>query len=415
VDELPEIPGLAQRFGHDVLHCPYCHGWEVRDQRIGVLASSPLAAHQANLWRQWSPHVLLFLDKTPAPAPDEAERLAARGIPVVDGAVTGLVVTGDALTGVQLESGEVVTLDAVVVAPRFTARGLLLESLDLKAVDVERDGIVVGSQVPAGPNGATAVPGVYVAGNVADIHAQVVTSAAAGLAAASAINFELIAEDTDAATVDYRQRIATMFEQAAWEERYRSRPTIWSGNPNPQLVAEAAELTPGRALDVGSGEGADAVWLAARGWQVTAVDISTTALERGAAHAAAAGDGIAERITWTQADLRETPPESGRYDLVSAQFMHLPPPQRRELYARLAAALAPDGTLLIVGHHPADLRTSAHRMHFPEMMFTAEELAADLDADQWQIVAAEARPRAAVDPDGRDITIHDAVLVARRR
>jgi len=243
----------------------------------------------------------------------------------------------------------------------------------------------------------------------------VVSAAAAGLLAAAALNAELVGEDSAAATAAYRQRVTTMFEEAAWEERYRSRPAIWSGNPNPQLVAEATSLPPGRALDVGSGEGADAVWLAGRGWQVTAVDISTTALARGAAHAAAAGDGIAERITWTHADLREDPPEPGRYDLVSAQFMQLPPPQRRELYARLADAVAPGGVLLIVGHHPADLRTSAHRMHFPEMLFTAEELAAELDADQWEIVTAEARPRAALDPDGRDITIHDAVLVARRR
>src|SRR5437016_4060964 len=94
--------------------------------------------------------------------------------------------------------------------------------------------------------------------------------------------------------------------------------------------------------------------------------------------------------------------------------MHLPGPARRELFARLAAAVAPGGTLLVVGHHPSDLHTTAHRMHFPDMMFTAEQVAASLDDTTWQVLTAEARPRAAVDPEGRDITIHDAVLVARR-
>jgi SAM-dependent methyltransferase len=206
-----------------------------------------------------------------------------------------------------------------------------------------------------------------------------------------------------------------MFEEAAWEERYRTKSAIWSGHPNPQLVAEAAGLPAGRALDVGSGEGADAVWLAARGWRVTAVDISTTALERGAAHAEAAGTQVAGRITWIHADLRDEPAVEGAYDLVSSQFMHLPDQARRELFARLGDAVAPGGILLIVGHHPSDLRTTAHRMHFPDMMFTGEQVAASLDPGTWEVLAAEARPRAGKDHDGHDVTIHDAVLVARRR
>ncbi|MDO3705763.1 bifunctional NAD(P)/FAD-dependent oxidoreductase/class I SAM-dependent methyltransferase [Micromonospora sp. C28SCA-DRY-2] len=415
VDELPEVPGLAQRWGRDVLHCPYCHGWEVRDRRIGVLATGPFGVHQAQLWRQWSEHVLLVLHGAAAPGAEETEQLAARAIPVVEGPVAGLEVTGDALTGVRLASGEVVELDALVVAPRFTARAGLLASLGLAPVEVEMGGHVFGSQIPADANGATAVPGVWVAGNVADVRAQVITSAGAGLTAGAAINADLVAEDTRAAVAGYRDRRETMFTEAAWEERYRSRPAVWSGRPNPQLVAEAAQLPPGRALDVGAGEGADAVWLAGRGWQVTAVDISTTALERAAAHADTAGAAVAGRIEWVHADLLAKPPAADSYDLVSAQFMQLPPEQRQEMFARLAAAVAPGGTLLIVGHHPSDLRTSAHRLHFPEMMFTAEEVAAGLDPGRWQVLAAETRPRAMVNPEGREITIHDAVLVARRR
>src|SRR6266540_4189552 len=353
VDELPDVPGVAERWGRDVLHCPYCHGWEVRDRRIGVLATGPTALHQAQLWRQWSPHVLLLLHTAAAPDTEDAEQLAARGISVVDGPVAGLVVAGDTLSGVRLASGEVVALDAVVVA--------------------------------------------------------------AGLTAGAAINADLVAEDSRTAVGAYRHRVRTMFEQDAWEERYRTKPAVWSGRPNPQLVAEATGLTPGRALDVGCGEGADAVWLAERGWRVTAVDIAPTALRRAAAHAATAGAQIAARIEWTHADLRHETPAEGAYDLVSSQFMHLPGDARRDLFARLAAAVAPGGTLLIVGHHPSDLQTTAHRMHFPDMMFTGEQVASSLDPTAWQVLAAEARPRVAVDPEGRDVTIHDAVLVARRR
>ncbi len=145
---------------------------------------------------------------------------------------------------------------------------------------------------------------------------------------------------------------------------------------------------------------------------MTAVDISTTALGRAAAHARAAGEE--DRIAWTHADLREQPPAERSYELVSSQFMHLPGAARRELFAALAAAVVPGGTLLIVGHHPHDLRTSAHRMHFPDMMFTAEEVGSSLDPAEWTVLVAQARPRGVLNADGEAVTIHDAVLVARR-
>jgi thioredoxin reductase len=215
VDELPDVPGVAERWGRDVLHCPYCHGWEVRDRRVGILATGPLAAQQANLWRQWSPHVMLLVHDTPAPGVEEAERLAARGITVVDGPVAALEVAGDTLTGVRLASGEVVALDAVVVAPRSTARAGVVVSLGLSPVDVEVDGHVVGNRIPADATGATAVPGVWVAGNVADVRAQVIVAAAAGLAAGAAINADLVAEETRDAVDAHRHRARTMFTEAA--------------------------------------------------------------------------------------------------------------------------------------------------------------------------------------------------------
>ena len=147
-----------------------------------------------------------------------------------------------------------------------------------------------------------------------------------------------------------------IFDAAFWDERYRSASALWTVNPNPQLVAEAADLVPGTVLDVGCGEGADACWMAEHGWQVTAVDISTVALERGAAHASALGPEIAERIAWLQADFNDYVPVPSSFDVVSAQFMHLPKDQRELLHRRLAASVAPGGTLLVVGHHPSDLR-----------------------------------------------------------
>jgi thioredoxin reductase/2-polyprenyl-3-methyl-5-hydroxy-6-metoxy-1,4-benzoquinol methylase len=412
-DELPEIEGLAERWGRDLAHCPYCHGWELRDQRIGVIATGPLSPLQAQMWRQLSPHVLLLLNGQARPAPEQAEELAARGMPVVEEAIASVQVVNDRLTGVRLVTGEVVAVDALVTGPRFVARSAFLESLGLKPADVEMHGHVMGSRIAGDEQGATSVPGVWVAGNVTNLSATVAVAVAGGQSAAAAINLDLIAEDIRVSIGEYRERVSTMFEEDAWEERYRSKPAIWSGRPNPHLVAEAEGLAKGRALDVGSGEGADSVWLAQQGWEVTAVDISTVALGRAAGHAADAG--VADRITFSHADLRREAAAGSPYDLVSAQFMHLPPKARQELYARLAGAVAPGGTLLIVGHHPSDLATTVGRMHFPDMLFTAEEIAATLDAEQWEIVAADARPRPFTDAAGREITIHDAVLVARRR
>ena len=207
----------------------------------------------------------------------------------------------------------------------------------------------------------------------------------------------------------------TRFSQAAWDERYSAADRMWSGNPNPHLVATAAHLTPGTALEVGSGEGGDAIWLASHGWQVTAVDISVVALERAARHADAAGEEVAARISWQQADVLTWTPPARQFDLVSAQFMQLPRPELESLHRRLAAAVRPGGMLLIVGHHPSDLGTSIGRPHHPELMFTAEQVAATLDPDEWTITVAAAPVREALNPDGEPVTIRDAVLQATRR
>ncbi|QSE81713.1 NAD(P)/FAD-dependent oxidoreductase [Rhodococcus koreensis] len=196
VDVLPDIPGVAERWGRDVLHCPYCHGWEVRDQPVGVLAGSPLAVHQALMWSQWTDRVTLFLNDANEPTGEEYEQLAARGVAVIDGAVAGLEVRDDRLTGVRLRTGRVFPLAAVVVPPLFRARADFLTTLGLGTTEMEMAGHVIGTAVAADATGATAVPGVWVAGNVADPKAQVIVAAGAGLTAAATLNADLIAEDT---------------------------------------------------------------------------------------------------------------------------------------------------------------------------------------------------------------------------
>ncbi len=205
-----------------------------------------------------------------------------------------------------------------------------------------------------------------------------------------------------------------IMDQAFWDERYQSSSTLWSGHPNPQLVTEAAGLAAGTALDVGCGEGADAIWLAERGWQVTAVDLSVVALERAAAQAVKIGAAVARRITWQHADLGSWVPAAASYDLVSAQFLHLPKDQRELIHRRLAESVAPGGTLLIVGHHPSDLQTTIPRPPLPELFFTATDVAASLSPREWTILVQEARARSAQDPDGRSVTIHDTVVRAQR-
>jgi SAM-dependent methyltransferase len=205
-----------------------------------------------------------------------------------------------------------------------------------------------------------------------------------------------------------------ILDQAFWDERYQSSDALWSGHPNPQLVTEATGLVPGAALDVGCGEGADAIWLAEHGWQVTAVDISPVALDRGAAHACDAGNDVAQRITWLHADLTTWVPADTTYELVSAQFMQLPANLRPALHCRLAASVSPGGSLLVVGHHPSDLQTTVPRPPVRELFFTAGDVAASLDPHRWDVVVSESRARHVLDPEGRTTTIHDAVLRARR-
>jgi SAM-dependent methyltransferase len=197
-----------------------------------------------------------------------------------------------------------------------------------------------------------------------------------------------------------------MFSPEFWDERYAGAERVWSGRPNARLVEQVADVAPGDALDVGCGEGADAVWLAERGWTVVAVDASQVALDRAAAHAGAAG----ERITWQQVDARSWAPPADAYDLVTAHFLHLPREAAEVLHRRLAAAVRPGGRLLLVGHHPSDVDAGVGRWNRPDLLCTPEQLAAAIDPAGWDVLVCDALPR-----EERGHAVHDAVLHARRR
>jgi thioredoxin reductase len=186
-DELPAIPGLRERWGKDFLHCPYCHGWEVHDQPLGVLGTSTASVEHAQLIRQWSDD-LIFFTHTHGVTEAEREQLEARDIRIVDGQVRGLIVEGDRLRGVMLDDGRTVERAALFLRPEIRSRlGDLLEQVDC---DTDELGFIRVDNV-----GRTSVSGVWAAGNVANPRAQVITAAGEGSAAAISINADLVEED----------------------------------------------------------------------------------------------------------------------------------------------------------------------------------------------------------------------------
>ncbi|CAN5365169.1 class I SAM-dependent methyltransferase [soil metagenome] len=203
------------------------------------------------------------------------------------------------------------------------------------------------------------------------------------------------------------------FGRDYWEDRYSAPGLAWSGNPNPVLVTETSSLAPGRALDIGSGEGGDAFWLASRGWSVTGVDIAVNALNKARTRAEAADPAAAASIDWQQHDLTEWSPPRASFDLVSAQFMHLPEPERSRLFRSLAAAVAPGGTLLIVGHDIAGMDVGEHQGHMVALMFTAQDVVAAIDGEGLTVEIAESRGRQGMAPDVTATQVRDIVVRAK--
>jgi thioredoxin reductase len=198
-DELPAVPGVAERFGRDVLHCPFCHGWEMRDERFGVLAASALSVHQALMVSGWSDDVTLFLHTVSEEelSDDDLRRLAAAGVKVVPGEVAGLRIEDDRLTGVRLADGTAHDRTVVFVAPKAVPRTGLMERLGAELQETP-----FGAYPVVDPTGRTTVPGVWTAGNAMGFAEQVVHAASGGYRAATAVVGDLIMSNLDATLTD---------------------------------------------------------------------------------------------------------------------------------------------------------------------------------------------------------------------
>lgn len=411
VDVLPDIDGLAGHWGRGVIHCPFCHGFEVRDRRLVQIVTHPMGLHPTPLLRHLTDRLTVVLDDSHGGLEGVAEgvvdTLGVAGTPVVRDRVRRVLAGPDGgVAGVELAGGRTLEADAVVVGPRFRGRAEVLAAVGVTATSHPTG---LGDAVEVDPRGETAVPGIYAAGNLTDPSMQVQQAAAHGSRVGAMIAFSLAGDDLSSG-------VRASGEQADWDSRYGGEDRMWSSNPNGTLAAEVADLPAARALDIGAGEGADALWLAERGWHVTACDISGNALARVSAEAGRRGVSVrCLRVDANDLDAFG----SDTYDLVSLQYgSFLRTPDRRGL-RNVLAAVAPGGTLLVVGHDLTPLRepldvTAQTRMYDPEAYVGVDELAAALDDDaSWTVEVRETRPR----PPGAASTHHvdDVVLRATRR
>lgn len=408
-DELPDVTGLAEHWGGAVIHCPFCHGYESRDRRIVSMVTSATGLHPLPLLRQLTADLTVLVhDGVVADAP-ELQQLREAGVRVVV-ARAERVISDDsgALIGIRLEDGTVVEADTLHVMTRLHARVAPFAGVGLMACEHPSG---VATYVEAdGMTGETAVPGVYAAGTLAEPMLQVLPTAAAGSRVGSMVGFDLAREDMEAAA-------RPLAHAADWDGRYSSRDLQWSGNPNGSLVAEATGLAPGSALDVGAGEGGDALWLAEQGWRVTANDISTLALER--VGAAARDRGL--DIVLVQADVNAAAPfGSAQHDLVTAAYASVPRTPDGRGVAHVLDAVAPGGHLVVVNHDTHDMdETATHgdadrTRPFDHHAFvdTDDLVAAIAERPGWVVEVHERRERPAGAVSAHHV--HDVVLRARR-
>lgn len=402
VDEFPEIEGLADHWGGAVIHCPFCHGYEVRDLRIVQLVTHPMGLHTAPLFRQLTPRLTVLLhDDVEVPAA-EVDALRAAGVDVLSATARRVAVdSAGRLLGVELADGSCVEADAVAVGPRFQPRIEPFAALGLRP-QPHPSGL--GEVLAVDEMGATGISGVYGVGNVTDPSQQVLQAAAHGSRVGGIVALDLAEEDI-------RGAARPSGTATDWDHRYAGDP-MWSGNPNGSLVAEAAQLPPGRALDVGAGEGGDAIWLAERGWTVTASDISSRALDRVRAEAMRRG----LPVTCRQADANAWEPFArGAFDLVTASYASIPrTPDRRGVH-NILDAVAPGGTLIVISHDLDAMRDSEHHHQAfdPDAYLHLGDFVAAVEGTPgWTVEVNEKRPR----PAGAASAHHvdDWVLRARR-
>lgn len=406
VDELPAIEGLLDHWGGDVAHCPFCHGYEMRDLQIVQVVTHPTGLHSAPLLRQLSATLTIVLHEAGEVDASRIDALRDAGVRVVEQSVRRILTGADGrLVAVELAGQERIAADAVFLAPQFKARVEPLLALGLRAV-AHPSGL--GDFLETDATGATAVEGVYAAGNVTDAGQQALQAAANGSWVGATISVSLAEEDLEGAA-------RASANEADWDHRY-SGDQLWSGNPNGTLMSETQELVPGRALDVGAGEGGDALWLAEQGWAVTATDISHRALGRVGSEATRRG----LRVDCLHADANALHPfEVEAFDLVCAQYASIPRTPDGRAIANMLRSVAPGGTLLVVSHDFEAMRTpvdaSARSRPFdPDAYVRVEDFIGPLsESQEWRIETHETRPR----PAGAASASHhvdDVVLRARR-
>ncbi|HZD01676.1 MAG TPA: class I SAM-dependent methyltransferase [Actinomycetes bacterium] len=204
---------------------------------------------------------------------------------------------------------------------------------------------------------------------------------------------------------------SSRWDAGHWDARYAASDLVWGAEANRWVVGELGGLPPGRALDLACGEGRNALWLAALGWRVTAVDFSAVALERGRRLAAAQSEHVAARLEWVNADLREYVPPPGRFELVLVAYLQVPAAERRAVLRRAASALSQGGTLLVIGHDTSNLTDGVGGPQDPAVLFTPQDVVADLAGRGLRVERAERVRRPTPGPDGA--TLHAVDALAR--
>ncbi len=403
-DELPDIPGLAEHWGRDVIHCPFCHGFEFRDRRLVQIVTDPMGLHPAPLFRRLTDRHTVVLHGDVDVDDARIEALTNAGVHMVRGSVTRLVedAAGD-ISGVAL-ANRTIDADVVAVGPGFAARVGPFASLGL-VPSPHPSGL--GTVLVTDERGSTSVAGVYAAGNVTDPSHNVPMAAAHGSWTGAMIAFDLAEQDMTAGAF-------ASGNAADWDHRY-SGERMWSGRPNGALVREVDGLAPGRALDIGAGEGGDAIWLAERGWRVTASDISRRALER----IASESDSRSLDVECLDADANAPAPFPAQaFDLVTAHYASIPRTPDDRAVENILGAVAPGGTLLVVTHDPEPMRTpvdtAEHSRPFdPEAYVAIDDVVTAITRlPDWHIEVHATVPR----PSGAASSHHvdDVVLRARR-
>ncbi|WP_029108713.1 bifunctional NAD(P)/FAD-dependent oxidoreductase/class I SAM-dependent methyltransferase [Mycobacterium sp. URHD0025] len=403
----PKIAGIEELWGSSVFHCPFCHGWEMRDAPVAVIAQGDRAVHSALMMRGWTDDLVVLTNGDSGLDEAQVKQLDVAGIGVDERSIAQFVSHDGELVAVEFADGARLERRGALVASTLHQRSPLAAQLGA----VSAPGPIAADALVVDAFARTSVPGLFAAGDLSAQMPQVAAAVASGSQAGAAVVQHLLGEDVGLPVPPWPNQTAVTAQY--WERHYGQRGRIWSGRVNAQLAKIAADLPAGTALDLGCGEGGDAVWLAEHGWQVTAVDVSDTALARAAGEAK--DRGVADRITFERHDLSESLPE-GRFDLVSAQFLQSPIAMDRAVLLRRAAGAVDDGGLLVIVDHgaaPPWAPEHVRKFEFPTAESVVDSL--NLDDAQWERIRVGTDEREATGPDGQPGTLIDNVMVLRRR